>query len=543
MSHNLDQKSSLISQLCMIVGDDHVLFDEADVELISRTSVPERYIPKFAVLPGNAAEVQEVMKAANEHKIPVWPVSQGKNWGYGSKSACYPGGITMVLSRMNRICEVNEELGYAVIEPGVTYGQLNDYLKAHYPSLWADTAGSTTEASVIGNALDRGRGLTPYADHCAALCGMDVILPDGMAMKTGGGSEGDYASHHIYKWGVGPYMDGLFSQSNLGIVVRSGIWLMPAPEKFDFFVFEFTADPSQFADFLTDFRTLLFQGVVKSYPHLANDFAMLCIVDQYPNDLLEPGQTYLSDEAMQIWRKRLGVSEWTFGCGLYGTKGEVRTHKRTIKKALSKYGELVFVGGCEEDTLKARLTLKAAKMVLQLKGKTAQMVEGLPDAINLFKGIPTDYFVRQVYFKSHAKKPPVGAVDPPRDGCGFTWIGPLLPYDPKLILDFLEEIKPLYKEFGFDFFVELMIESPRCMLALFGFFYDKSSEVETERAQALYQAIHDLSYERGYPPYRTTPASSKTVLDHNPPLKDALHKMKQALDVNNILAPGRYGVE
>ena len=78
---------------------------------------------------------------------------------------------------MNRILEVDAELGYAVIEPGVTYAQLNEHLAARGLPLWTDAAGTTKSASIIGNALDKGRGLTPYADHFHSLCGMQVVLP------------------------------------------------------------------------------------------------------------------------------------------------------------------------------------------------------------------------------------------------------------------------------------------------------------------------------------------------------------------------------
>jgi 4-cresol dehydrogenase (hydroxylating) len=62
----------------------------------------------------------------------------------------------MVLERMKKIERVDEKLGYAVIEPGVTYGELNRYLKDNNLALWSDCAGSTVAASVIGNALDKG---------------------------------------------------------------------------------------------------------------------------------------------------------------------------------------------------------------------------------------------------------------------------------------------------------------------------------------------------------------------------------------------------
>ena len=85
-------------------------------------------------------------------------MSTGKNWGYGERAAAYDRGITVILARMNQIVHVDEQLGYAVIEPGVTYKQLNDHLKQSGSRLWADCAGSTQYASVIGNAL-RLRGV------------------------------------------------------------------------------------------------------------------------------------------------------------------------------------------------------------------------------------------------------------------------------------------------------------------------------------------------------------------------------------------------
>ena len=230
--------SELLAQLRQILGDDGLVEDPQAVEQRTRSCLPFKTLPLCVVYPADASQVQAVVRAAAAADLPIWPVSTGKNWGYGEATASYNGGITMVLARMTRIVEVNETLGYAVIEPGVTYKQLNDHLKQTGSRLWADVAGSTQYASVIGNALDKGRGLTPMADHFGSLCGMDVILADGSPLETGGGPAGTSAVRHTYKWGLGPYLDGLFAQSNLGIVVKAGIWLMPAPEQFDFAAFE-----------------------------------------------------------------------------------------------------------------------------------------------------------------------------------------------------------------------------------------------------------------------------------------------------------------
>jgi 4-cresol dehydrogenase (hydroxylating) len=108
---------------------------------------------------------------------------------------------------MNRILEVNEKLAYAVIEPGVTYEQLNFYLKQQGYRLWIDCTDGPPLGSVVGNALDRGIGETPYGDHFGNLCGMEVVLPNGEVIHTGGSSpHHPVKTWHTHKWGLGPYI-------------------------------------------------------------------------------------------------------------------------------------------------------------------------------------------------------------------------------------------------------------------------------------------------------------------------------------------------
>ena len=53
--------------------------------------------------------------------MPLWTTSQGRNLGYGGSSPRVQGSVVMNLRRMNRILEIDEELGYAVVEPGVKW--------------------------------------------------------------------------------------------------------------------------------------------------------------------------------------------------------------------------------------------------------------------------------------------------------------------------------------------------------------------------------------------------------------------------------------
>ena len=103
-------KNVLADRLQEIVGPDGIIHQPAEVEAETRTCIPYREIPQCIVYPGSAEHVQRIVTVAREFHVPIWPVSTGKNWGYGEKSACYRGGITMVLVRMKKIDIVDEEL-------------------------------------------------------------------------------------------------------------------------------------------------------------------------------------------------------------------------------------------------------------------------------------------------------------------------------------------------------------------------------------------------------------------------------------------------
>jgi len=530
----------LIGQLVAIVGADGVLSEADAVEQVTRTCVPFRTQPSAVVYPRTVEQVQALVQAAAAADVPLWPVSTGKNWGYGERTAVYEQGITVILERMNRILHVDETLGYAVIEPGVTYKQLNDHLKSTGSRLWSDCAGTTQHASVLGNALDKGRGLTPMADHFGNLCGMDVVLPDGQLLETGGGSTGNNTVRHLYKWGVGPCLDGLFAQSNLGIVVRAGIWLMPAPEVFDFAAFEYKAGPERLGAFIDELRELVMSRALRSFPHLANDFAMMCILSQYPKDLLD-GRKHLSEAAAARWRKEHGVAPWTFGAGLYGSREEVRYQKRMLRKVLGRYGMVQFIGAAVQDNWYGRLVRKVAPVVNRLLGKSPEFTDVMVPAINLYRGIPTDEFVRQAYFRSHDQKP-LTDIDPARDGCGFVWVGPVVPFTSEHVLKALAITRQINEKHEFDFFVEVIVESARSVIILVGVFYDRHNPVEAARALGWYHEARAAYLHDGYPPYRATSMSMPGAMDGNPVARDFLASIKAVVDPQNLLAPGRYGM-
>jgi 4-cresol dehydrogenase (hydroxylating) len=189
------------------------------------------FVPAAVVRPGSVSEVQDVVRAANRYGLSLWPVSRGKNLAYGGAAPRHGGSVVVDLGRMNRILEVSEQFGYAVVEPGVSYADLHRYLSESGSAFWADVP-DLEWGSVVGNTVERGNGYTPYGDHFGVQCGMEVVLPDGDLLRTGMGAMPGSRSWQLFKYGYGPYLDGLFTQSNLGIVTKLGVWLMPRPAGF-----------------------------------------------------------------------------------------------------------------------------------------------------------------------------------------------------------------------------------------------------------------------------------------------------------------------
>lgn len=117
------------------------------------------------VSPTSVEQIQAIVRIANAHKVPLWTFSQGRNYGYGGAAARLRGTILVNFREMNRILELNEDLAYAVVEPGVRWFDLFDALEAAGGRLWSsvpDLGGAAWSATVWNmDAATRGLVITP----------------------------------------------------------------------------------------------------------------------------------------------------------------------------------------------------------------------------------------------------------------------------------------------------------------------------------------------------------------------------------------------
>lgn len=124
----------------------------------------EYFVSSAVVAPRGVPDVQAIVKLCNEYEIPVWPFSIGRNVGYGGAAPRVPGSVGMDLGRhMNKVLKVDVDGAYALLEPGVTFSDLHNYLVDNNlrDKLWVDVP-DLGGGSVIGNTIERGVGYTPY---------------------------------------------------------------------------------------------------------------------------------------------------------------------------------------------------------------------------------------------------------------------------------------------------------------------------------------------------------------------------------------------
>jgi FAD/FMN-containing dehydrogenase len=175
--------------------------------------------------------------------------------------------------------------------------------------------------SVIGNTVDRGVGYTPYGDHFGMHCGFEVVLPNGEVIRTGmGAMPGQNTSHgssntwQLFPYGFGPYPDGLFTQSNLGIVTKMGLWLMPEPEGAQVFLFTFPREED--LETLVDIiRPLRIQQVIANFPHLRHVLQEAAVYGNKASYYTGPGAVpddMIDEISSKLW---MGKCRWLYyGC-------------------------------------------------------------------------------------------------------------------------------------------------------------------------------------------------------------------------------------
>lgn len=522
------------SEWSEIVGAEHVILDPAALREAATATFSTAVRVPMIVRPADREQVQACLRLASARRVPVYPLSSGKNWGYGSKVPSADGCVVLDLGRMARIVDFNEDLAYITVEPGVTQQQVFDFLKARRSRLWMDATGASPACSLIGNTMERGFGHTPYGDHFAHVSGLEVVLPTGECIETGFARFTEARTGPLYRWGVGPTLDGLFTQSNFGIVTRMSVWLMPAPERFEAFFFR--CDESHpLAAVIDALRPLRLDGTLRSASHIGNDYKVLNGIRQYPWESTG-GETPLAPERMAAFRKELRFGVWNGSGGLYGTRAQVREGRRLVRARLrGRVARLEFL-----DDRKLALARRFARVYGAFTGWDLSHALDLVEPVyGLMRGVPTPAPTASAYWRK--RTPPPAVMDPDRDGCGLLWCAPVAPLDgghaERLTAYCIETLL----RHGFEPMISLTIVTERALTCVVSISYDRDLDGEDDRARRCYDELLDGLIARGYHSYRLG-IQSNTEMDRDDVYRDVLVRLKRGFDPVGILAPGRYGI-
>lgn len=213
---------AVLDDLRAIVGPAYVLTSDGDVEPFSRDATPLfRAQPDAVVLPADTAQVSAVLALATRLGIPVTPRGAGSNLA----AATIPehGGIVLVLTRLNRVLEVNPAELLAVVQAGATTAELYDAAAA-VGLLYAPDPGSRTVSTVAGNVAMCAGGLRglKYGVTRNYVLGLEAVLPTGEVIRTGGRLWKDVAGYDLTRLLTG-------SEGTLAVITEITVGLLPMP--------------------------------------------------------------------------------------------------------------------------------------------------------------------------------------------------------------------------------------------------------------------------------------------------------------------------
>ncbi len=533
---NSTSTESAIVEWTTILGDSGVVAARAArADDIGASTTGTKRSISAVLRPETREQVAAVLQVAQRWQVAVYPVSTGNNWGYGSANPVEDGCVILDLGGLDRISDFDPELGVVTVEPGVTQGALRDFLDRHEGNYLVPVTGAGPTCSILGNALERGYGITPITDHFAAVTKLEAILPDGTLYRTPLSELGGAEVDGLFKWGLGPYLDGLFSQGNFGVVVNITIALAPVPDTVTAFFFS-TKDDAKLEALVPTVRAVLraLGGSVVAI-NLLNSQRMLSMMTPFPEDKAVDG--VLPAHEIESLANRHGVPAWSGVGAIYASKEVAKAARRTLRRLLGPVTDrLIFINRRKVDAVRNIARVLPGRLATRVKG----MADTLSGALEIMHGTPNDVALALAYWRSGTLPEPGQPKNPARDGCGLIWFAPLVPIrgnDVRRYIDMIERICPQY---GVNPLITLTTVNDRCFDSTVPLLFDRRDTNATARANDCYRALFDAGQKEGFLPYRLNIDAMGILNTGGSAFTRLASQLKAAVDPNCILAPGRY---
>lgn len=496
------------------------------------------YIPdcngQFA--PESVDELQEIVKWANRENKKLYPVSTGNNWGYGCHLPGEDDHYIVSLKKFNQISNYNPESGTITIGPGVTHGELSEFLVSKGDEWMTPVHGGGPFCSVVGNAIERGYGITPIMDHFQAIRSLKAVLGSGDLYSSALNSIGQVELSQIFKWGLGPHLDGIFTQSNYAIVTEMTIQLAVRPKDINLFFIDINSD-EDFQRAVDAARRIKHKiGSNLGGINFLNTERSMSMFTRYPDELKKSSMPINEDDVKQI-AKNSGIPKWSVFGAFYGPKSITKGIKKEVLKEFSQVkGRKVVLSESLFNPINSIIRrLKFLHNIPLIKKFLT-----LEEVFLILGGRPQKTALELSYWKSisNVKGP---EMNPSIDDRGLIWYAPLVPMKSERAIEYVKMVREVSKRNNINALITLTTISENCFDSTIPILFNKNHGNEQEMAYKYFEELLEEGEKKGFFPYRFSTYHMKKLDDYKETdfFKSA-KKLKQALDPNGVLSQGRY---
>ncbi len=505
-----------LDELRSLLGADHVTVAPDELQRLAENTLGLERRVLGAVRPATTEEVRGVVEIANRHRLALYPVSRGLNVGYGDRAPARDDQVLVDLRRMNRIRDFDRVHGRVVVEPGVTQLQLHDFLVEQGGDFWMDVSGSSPESSVVGNTVDGGFGHTPLGNRRRLLEGVEAVLGNGTVLQCGTFP------------GIGPDLNGLFVQSNLGIVTAIRVPLLARPGRCRSFLVSMRGNEGleNMVDRLVRLRR---EEVLTSLVHTVNAVRSLVTFRPYPQEF-DSRIITLGDAVNLTSTPVVRTGSWTAVGGLYGSPKMVAARIAELRKAFRGVARIQLLSDRKVALLKGIVQSwpirDAAWAELIRSGvEAAEVVHGYS------RGVPSDSGFEATLWR----------VDRFQD-LGFIWVNGTIEATGSRARELVDIADRIFRRLKFELPVTLTSVTPDTIVGTMSCSFHRRDPAQVERAHELYFSIAEEFVRAGIRPARGSLLGMDRTRYADPGKMEVLGLLKRTFDPNGVIAPGRYGV-
>ena len=478
------------------------VFSEIGIKFDINTSYLQNNITEFEsksligiAFPKSKLEVEKIIRLANKHKIVLYPYSSGMNWGQGSKIPTSNNSLLVDLSALNSIIEISEKHRYVIVEAGVTQQQLSNALKD--TKFKIPVTGSAANSSIVGNMLERGATFFGYRNKL--LMGIEVILGNESTVRTG--------LWHFYRQkdesiiyhsqGVGADINGLFTQSNFGIVTKVVIRLLPRKEGF---LLHAEAKEENLIPLVDTLYSLWEDKVIQD--------GILITNKNDPRTTTKGNYSYTGD--------------WFAIGSITGTNDTVTTaFIKEAKKRLSTYCYHVNFLSTNDEAIDYHPYFSILN--------------------KLYRGEPTNYSLQTMAQMRNVELKNEEELDRNKDVIGFSVALPAVPFDGEQVWKVMQTVKEVSDKLGVNPFHNFGTINDKVFEGFYRIYFDRNDTNAILTAHKWNEQVHIALAEISIFPYRMNIERMPYFTnDSDNTFWKTIKDIKLALDPNQIIALGRY---